>query len=83
MPDESWQKVRFLTPSASQNLYLRGPVEASGENFFLLLNLDWQEKTFGKRFLCKSGKFGTVLLALLLLFLPEIATVFFLLCLVS
>ena len=73
MPDESRQNVRLLTTSASQNLYLWSPVEGSGENFFLFLNLDWQEKIFGKRVSCAfsdAGTFGRVLLVLILIPFP-------------
>ena len=86
MPDESWQNVRLLTTSASQSLYLWSPVEGSSENIFLFLNLYWQEKIFGKLVSCAfsdAGKFGIVLLVLILIvFLPEIVSVFlFCLCL--
>ena len=50
MSDRGRLEVTLLTLSASQNLYLWGPVEASGENFFvsLFINLDWLEKMFVK-----------------------------------
>ena len=85
MPDESRQKVRLLTTSATRNLYLWSLVEGSGENFFLFLNLDWQEKIFGKLVSCAFsdvGKFGRVLLVLILItFPPRDSLCFSLLCL--
>ena len=61
-------------------------MEGGGEKFFLFRNLDWQEKIFGKLVSCDfsdAGKFGRVLLVLILIvFLPEIVSVFlFCLCL--
>ena len=48
-------------------------MEESDEKFFLFLNLDWQEKIFGKLVSCAfsdSGKFDRVLLVLILIPFP-------------
>ena len=55
-------------------------MEGGGEKFFLFQNLDWQEQIFGKLVSCAfsdTGKFGRVLLVLILIPFPPRDSLFF------